>query len=121
MIKGHENITSELNSEELWLANEMIKFFKNKTKENPVKSIQIVTGINKHYKLKKRFTDVRLRKIINYYRVNAIIPIISTSNGYYLSYNEEEIDNMIQSLTQRASSIIECALGLERIKTKLDK
>jgi hypothetical protein len=121
MIKGHENITSELTSEELWLANEMIRFFKNKTKENPVKSIQIVTGINKHYTLKKRFTDVRLRKIINYYRVNAILPVISTHAGYYVSYNEIDIEDMIQSLTQRAGSIIDCAFGLKRIINNLEK
>lgn len=115
MIKGHENVTHELNSEELWLANEIIKFFKTKTKENPVKSITIVTGVNKHYSLKRRFTDVRLRKIINYYRVNSILPVISNSNGYYVSYDESDIEEMIESLSQRAGSILDCAIGLKRI------
>lgn len=121
MIKGHENITSELTSEELWLANDMIRFFMNKTKQNPVKSIQIVIGINKHYTLKKRFTDVRLRKIINYYRVNAILPIISNSNGYYVSYDPADIDEMVQSLTQRAGSIIDCAFGMKKILLKIEQ
>ncbi len=115
MIKGHENVTHELNSEELWLANEIIKFFKTKTKDNPVKSITIVTGINKHYSLKRRFTDVRLRKIINYYRVNSILPVISNSNGYYVSYEKADIEEMIESLSQRAGSILDCAIGLKRI------
>lgn len=121
MIIGHENITSELTSEELWLANDMIRFFKNKTKQNPVKSIQIVVGINKHYSLKKRFTDVRLRKIINYYRVNSILPVISNSNGYYVSYDPEDIEEMVQSLTQRAGSIIDCAFGLKRILHNIEQ
>jgi hypothetical protein len=121
MIVGHENITSELTSEELWLANDMIRFFKNKTKNNPVKSIQIVVGINKHYSLKKRFTDVRLRKIINYYRVNSILPVISNSNGYYVSYDPDEIEEMVQSLTQRAGSIIDCAFGLKRILYNIEQ
>lgn len=119
MINGHENNTYELNSEELWLANEIIKYFKTKTKENPVKSIQIVTGVNKHYSLKKRFTDVRLRKIINYYRVNSILPVISNSNGYYVSYDEKEIEAMVESLSQRAGSILDCAIGLKRISMNL--
>jgi len=119
MINGHENFTHELTSEELWLAHEIIKFFKSKTKDNPVKSIQIVTGVNKHYRLKKRFTDVRLRKIINYYRVNSILPIMSNQNGYYVSYEEEEIDQMVESLSQRAGSILDCAIGLQRIKMNL--
>lgn len=114
MIKGHENITTELSVEDLWLANQMIPIFKAKTKENPVKSIQIVTGINKNYCLKKRLTDVRLRRIINYYRVNSILPIISTSNGYFVSYNENDITDMIKSLNQRANSIIQCANGLNK-------
>lgn len=121
MVSGHENITSELTSEELWLANDMIRFFKNKTKQNPVKSIQIVVGINKHYSLKKRFTDVRLRKIINYYRVNSILPVISNSNGYYVSYDPEDIEEMVQSLTQRAGSIIDCAFGLKRILHNIEQ
>jgi hypothetical protein len=121
MIVGYENITSELTSEELWLANDMIRFFKNKTKQNPVKSIQIVVGINKHYSLKKRFTDVRLRKIINYYRVNSILPVISNSNGYYVSYDPEDIEEMVQSLTQRAGSIIDCAFGLKRILHNIEQ
>ncbi|CAB4151821.1 hypothetical protein UFOVP597_36 [uncultured Caudovirales phage] len=121
MIIGHENITSELTSEELWLANDMIRFFMNKTKQNPVKSIQIVVGINKHYTLKKRFTDVRLRKIVNYYRVNGILPIISNSTGYYVSYDQKDIEEMIQSLTQRAGSIIDCAFGMKKILLKIEQ
>jgi|APGre2960657444_1045066.scaffolds.fasta_scaffold92295_2 hypothetical protein len=121
MILGHEEITNDLNSEEIWLANELVKFFVNKTKDNPVKSIQIVTGVNKHYSLKKRFTDVRLRKIINYYRVNSIVPIISNKNGYYVSYDETEIENMVTSLSQRAGSILDCAIGLKRIILNKEK
>jgi hypothetical protein len=115
MIKGHENITTELSPEEIWLAHELIPIFKTKTKENQVKSIQIVIGINKNFKLKKRFTDVRLRRIVNYYRVNAILPVLSTSNGYYVSYAEDEVNSMIASLNQRANSILECSYGLKRI------
>ena len=118
MVKGHENNTYELTDEELKLAKAIIPHFKKKTKSNPVKAKDIVNGINSHYKLKKKFSEVRLRKIVNYYRTNSIIPIISTSNGYYVSYDENDINEMIESLTQRASSIIECAFGMKRLLIK---
>ena len=115
MIQGFENITHELNAEELKLATALIQHFKKKNKSNPVTAKEIVEGVNKTYKLSFKFTDVRLRKIINYYRTNAILPILSNSNGYYVSYDITEIRNNIDSLTQRATSILDCVYGLEKI------
>lgn len=115
MIKGHEIITCELSEGEINLAYRLIPSFKNRTKDNPVKSFEIVAGVNKVYNTKKKFTDVRLRKIINFYRVNSILPVISTSSGYYVSYEKKDIDDMILSLSQRAGSIFDCAIGLKRI------
>lgn len=114
MIKGHENETNELTKEELSLAKTLIKHFEAKTKENPVKAVDIVNGVNRTYKLEKKFTDVRLRKIINYYRVNAILPIMSNSKGYYVTDDISEINNMIESLEQRAFSIFNSANGLRK-------
>lgn len=117
MIAGHENNTYELSNDEIELANKIIPFFKMKTKENPVKAKVIVDGVNRVYELTPKFTDVRLRKIINYYRCNGIIPIISSSKGYYVSYYQEDIEYMIESLNQRARSIQNCARGLEQFNT----
>ena len=114
MINGHESITFELSDKEIKLAHKLIGHFKNRTKENPVKSNEIVAGVNRVFNMEKKFTDVRLRKIINYYRVNSIIPIISTSKGYYVSYDKQEIVDMINSLDQRASSILNCSKGLNK-------
>lgn len=118
MINGHEEETQELSAEEILLATNLIPSFKNRTKENPIKAKDIVSGVNKAYDLKTKFTDVRLRKIINYYRVNAIIPIISTSKGYFVSYLDADIEAMIVSLSQRAKSISDCCDGLTRILDK---
>jgi hypothetical protein len=117
MIAGHENNTFELSNDEIELANKIIPFFKLKTKDNPVKAKVIVDGVNRVYELTPKFTDVRLRKIINYYRCNGIIPIISSSKGYYVSYYQEDIEYMIESLNQRARSIQNCARGLEQFNT----
>ena len=56
---------------------------------------------------------VRLRKYINYIRKNSLMPIMATSNGYFLSENEEMIRSQIKSLNERAKSIRDAAKGLE--------
>ena len=115
MINGHEIFTEELNEEERMLAKRLISAFSKRSKINPVTASEIVSGVNKNMKLTQKFSDRRLRKIINHYRVNAILPIISTSKGYYVSYDENEIEGMVISLTQRAKSILEGCFGMQRI------
>lgn len=113
MIIGHENETFELSKDEINLAIKLIPHFKNRTKKNPVKAKEIVTGVNNVYQLTTKFSEVRLRKIVNYYRVNSILPIISYCKGYYVSYDPEDINEMIKSLNQRAKSILDCSEGLK--------
>jgi len=120
MIQGHEEYTSELTAEEIDLAHNLIKHFMRKTKDNPAKAKDIVEGVKNTYKLSFKFDEARLRKIINYYRVNSIIPILSSKNGYFVSENPEDIKAMTKSLSQRASSIIDCVVGLDRWLIKRD-
>lgn len=115
MIKNFELHTEDLNVEERMLAKRLISAFSKRSKENPVTATEIVTGVNKNMKLTQKFSDRRLRKIINHYRVHGILPIISTSKGYYVSYDENEIEGMVISLTQRANSILEGCFGMQRI------
>lgn len=115
MIAGFESLTEELNEEERMLAKRLISAFSKRSKINPVTASEIVSGVNKNMKLTQKFSDRRLRKIINHYRVNAILPIISTSKGYYVSYDENEIEGMVISLTQRSNSILEGCFGMQRI------
>jgi len=114
MIEGFEEITFELNDQEIKLANELIKHFNNKDKNNKVKASDIVKGINSHYNLTFKFTEVRLRKIINYYRSNSIIPIISDSEGYFVSYEKKDLEKVIKSLDQRSNSIKRSSEGLKK-------
>lgn len=118
MIKGHEDITYELTDGELELARKIAPILRLKTKETPVLASVIIEGVNKRMNLETKLNDARLRKIINFYRVNSILPVISTSKGYYVSYEEEDLNNMIQSLTQRANSILDASFGLARILNK---
>jgi hypothetical protein len=57
----------------------------------------------------------KIRKLVNHIRKNGIAAIIATSSGYYLTNDHQEIESQIQSLRERASSINDCAKGLEKI------
>lgn len=55
----------------------------------------------------KPISDVRLRKIINFIRINGLIPcLLSNSNGYYVSNDYMEIESYMASLEERAQSIM---------------
>jgi hypothetical protein len=42
------------------------------------------------------------------------LPLIATSQGYYVSYDKQEINAQIQSLVERANSILKSAEGLKK-------
>jgi hypothetical protein len=116
MITNFETITAELTDEELSIIPILVSGFNNRTKENPIKEPKLVQEMNQYliekgYQIK--MTGVRLRKMVNYIRTNSIIPLIATSNGYFVSYDNEEIQKQINSLTQRCNSIYRCAEGLK--------
>ena len=119
MIKNFEDITHDLTPEEYDLAVRLAPFLEKRTKDNPILAKQIIDGVNEKWNPKPKLTDARLRKIVNYYRVQAILPVISTSKGYYVSYDEQDINDMMQSLCERANSIIQASFGLGKILSKL--
>jgi hypothetical protein len=117
MITNFENITDDLNDEEIKLIPILIKGFKCHPKEDPIKGPDIIEAINNKRQslgLKKKFSEPRLRKCCNYIRVNGLLPLIATSNGYYVSYDKSEIEAQIKSLEERAHSILNSANGLKK-------
>lgn len=117
MLTNFEDITQELSEDELSIVPVLILGFQNRTKENPIKAPDVVIKVNEYlrannYKIK--LTEPRLRKIVNHIRTNALLSLIATSNGYYVSNDRQEILNQIESLEQRANSIARCALGLKK-------
>ena len=110
MITNFENITYELTKKEMLILNTVINIFSNIDK--PTKSCDIVSLINSQQEIIK-LNGVRLRKYTNYIRKNSILPIIATSNGYFVSYNTDIIKKQILSLHERANSIKDCANGIE--------
>ena len=109
----------KLNPEDLQLSKVLFLYFKNMKQEKPKKSFEIVEYVNDFHPTETKFNDVRLRKIVNHYRTNGLLPIMSNSNGYFTSYDTDMVLTMVKSLTQRATSINDASNGLEKIKNNL--
>lgn len=114
MVTNFEQITTELTDYELSIVPAIISGFKRYSKENPIKSADVVERFN-NYNGTKILTDARLRKIVNHIRTNGMLPLIATSNGYYVSNDKQEILKQIESLEQRSRSIDNCAKGLRKL------
>lgn len=117
MITNFEDITRELSDDELMLIPILEKGFKRHGANNPVKGPDIVKGVNAYAEkigLPVRMTEARLRKCCNYIRSKSILPVIATSNGYFVSDDHDVIAKQILSLQERAAAIMACAKGLQR-------
>jgi hypothetical protein len=94
----------------------IIKGLSTKTKANPITGADIVSAINSQkdkYGI-KLFSEPRLRKIVNFIRTEGILPVMATSNGYYVTKDRAELESQIESLTQRAEAIMSSANGLKK-------
>lgn len=122
MITNFEEITETLSDKEMILLPYVEKAFSKITcKANAMKTNNLCELINMLYVqengMDKDFVPmngVRLRKFVNYLRSSGELPIIGTSDGYFVSYSKEELEKQIRSLHERASSINKCAEGLKR-------
>jgi hypothetical protein len=121
MITNFEDITENLTEEDLKIVKILVAGLSKRTKDNPLKGPEIVKIVNNNkdkYGIKTSFSNVRLRKCCNYIRTNGLLPIIATSRGYYVSEDKGEILKQIESLEQRANSILKSAEGLKKIINK---
>lgn len=104
MITGFEEITYELDDYEKSILPSIVKHLKTKIGErNAVTSTYII----KQYKQAgKSMSGARWRKIINFIRINSLVPLlISTSKGYYVAENRLEVERYLESLKQRINAI----------------
>jgi hypothetical protein len=82
----------------------------------PIESNGLCMAVNYRINTKglsPRMNPMRLRRITNYCRANAIAPIIATEKGYFLARNPSEIETQILSLNERIRSIQDAVRGLE--------
>ncbi len=117
-LTNFEQITEDLTSFENKLMEFMMKGFATKTKADPIKANEIIIKTNawlikEHPNVTQKLTEPRLRKITNHIRAFGLQPLIATSNGYYISFDKEEIEKQISSLNERARSMNQAATGLK--------
>lgn len=112
MITNFEEITAPLSIEERELLICVYDVIKKVDKNNPIKAPNLIQRV-KQITNKEKFAQARLRKIINFIRANGILPVIATSNGYYTSYETNEILKEIKSLNERADAIKFASDGLK--------
>lgn len=125
MITNFEEITENLTEEEKDLLPYLKKVLnKFSNRENAIKSENLCDIINQVYimengfdSMKKPMNGVRLRKLVNHSRREGIIPIIATSEGYFITFDQTEIEKQIKSLKERANGILKAAAGLETFIT----
>jgi len=100
----------------------LVKMFKLKSsKDKILKTKDIVTFFNNkkiELGLKTSFNTQRLQKLINYIRVNSILPIITTSTGYYSSFDKEDILETIAQFDGRIEAMIAAREGMRYIITQ---
>lgn len=112
MINGFKKETCELTKEELKILELVCKSLAVKIgASKTVTNKKMVEGLA-NYGIKT--SAPRIRKIINYIRVNGLVNnLIATSKGYYVAETKDEILNYIQSLEQRENSIRSVRLALQ--------
>lgn len=115
MVIKYEAQTHELTEDEKSILDLMINCFMRHNSVDPIKADVIIAKTNIHLKnqgIKYRLTAPRLRKIVNYIRVNELLPLIAGPNGYYVCYDKDVVMDEVKSLLQRAGSIQRAAQGL---------
>jgi len=121
MITNFDKHTEELDAHDLAIIPIVIKAFSKYTKDNPIKAPDIVATFNLNREkigYQKKLTEPKLRKMCNHIRSNGLLPLIATSQGYYVSYDQKEISDMVRSLRERANAINRSADGLVKVAEK---
>lgn len=104
MIKGFEDETAPLSDYEQSLVPLFIQGFTTKVgKKNAITNKQIC---KKMKALGHDVNDTRVRKIINYIRNNNLVSVLlASSKGYWVSKDKKEIQDWIESMEGRISSM----------------
>ena len=62
----------------------------------------------------QNLTEARVRKCINYIRMNGLVPhLVANNKGYYCATSVEEVEKYMDSLEQRAKAIWAMRSALE--------
>lgn len=117
MITNFEEITLELSEKDLELLPLLKNGFLAHTEKNPIKAPEIVRLMNEYFKnsgRKPSFSEPKLRKFVNHFRRNSILPLCATPEGYFVTQSVEILKSQIKSLDERSNSIKSCADGMRK-------
>ena len=117
MIENFEELTYELTKYErdIIVPYMVDRLKKNIGKDYAVTNQVIIKGMEKDRNFQLKLTSARIRKLINYIRVNDLIPcLMATSKGYYRADSINEIESYIRSLKQRERAICIMREAIER-------
>lgn len=108
MVTNFEDYTDVLTKKEMEFVPTLVWVLSFITE--PTKSPKIV----KLMKAKNfpDFTGVTLRKMVNVIRKTGALPVMASSKGYWVSYDKDDVQRQVDSMTERANSIKACANGL---------
>lgn len=100
MIKNFEQYTCALNEFEMSLVDGFCAGLRTKVgKRNAITNGAIIKS---YEKMNIKVSSARVRKIINYIRINNLVSrVCATSDGYYVAANDDELNEYLQSLQER--------------------
>lgn len=111
MLTGFEDITPELSDDEKEIAELVAKGLKVRVgREKAISNRKMREKIaEKNVKV----GDAKMRKVVQYIRIEGLVPLLVASNeGYYVAKDEEEVRGHYRSLKQRARAISKLAENL---------
>jgi len=91
----------------------VVRILRTTSVEKQITSYQILDIINRKRTILNYLVDTQLRVIIHDIRKQGVLPVISGKSGYYVSYDEEEIKRVYDSLMNRSLAIQEAAVALK--------
>ena len=104
-MKNFEEITHEITDEEKQIAEDLCQILKKKTGKNNALTnkdlrLHLEVSFNKHV------TGPRLRKVIQFIRLNGLLNgLIATSSGYWITEDPEELNSWIESMKERENAV----------------
>lgn len=105
MLKGFEEITYDVSvTEKFKIIPHMVELLELSTKDNPIVNADFKLYVEAREEV--NLGSARVRKCINYIRImNLVTGVVATSKGYWKAETIEEVEDCIESLTQRIKAI----------------
>jgi hypothetical protein len=104
-MKNFEEITKPLNSEEMNVVRIFCGHFRNKKgKKHTITNKKIQSALKRKFQIE--ISGARIRKCVNYIRLNRLIPgLVACSSGYYVAESAEDFMNWLDSMKEREEAI----------------